>query len=65
MILQLLTIDNDFPVPVDEHGSVKILPHPFDPIYLNFAITKAVVNIFAEILHAGRGAIDMKQQTGF
>ena len=28
--------------------------------YLNFAITKAVVNIFAEILHAGRGAMDMK-----
>ena len=28
--------------------------------YLNFAITKAIVNIFAEILHAGREAIDMK-----
>ena len=28
--------------------------------YLNFAMTKAVVNIFAEILHAGREAIDMK-----
>ena len=28
--------------------------------YLNFAMTKAVVNIFAEILHAGRRAIDMK-----
>ena len=28
--------------------------------YLNFAITKAIVNIFAEILHAGRAAIDMK-----
>ena len=26
--------------------------------YLNFAITKAVVNIFAEILHADRRAID-------
>ena len=28
--------------------------------YLNFAITKAIDNIFAEILHAGRAAIDMK-----
>ena len=28
--------------------------------YLNFAITKAIVNIFAESLHAGRAAIDMK-----
>ena len=28
--------------------------------YLNFAITKAIVNIFAEILHTGRAAIDMK-----
>ena len=28
--------------------------------YLNFAITKAIVNIFAEMLHAGRAAIDMK-----
>ena len=28
--------------------------------YLNFAITKAIVNIFAEILHTGRVAIDMK-----
>ena len=28
--------------------------------YLNFAITKAIVNIFAEILHAGRATIDMK-----
>ena len=28
--------------------------------YLNFAITKAIINIFAEILHAGRVAIDMK-----
>ena len=28
--------------------------------YLNFVITKAVVNIFAEILHAGRAAIFMK-----
>ena len=28
--------------------------------YLNFAITKAIVNILAEILHAGRAAIDMK-----
>ena len=28
--------------------------------YLNFAITKAIVNIFAETLHTGRAAIDMK-----
>ena len=28
--------------------------------YLNFAITKAITNIFAEILHTGRAAIDMK-----
>ena len=28
--------------------------------YLNFAITKAIVNIFSETLHAGRAAIDMK-----
>ena len=28
--------------------------------YLNFAIIKAIVNIFVEILHADRAAIDMK-----
>ena len=28
--------------------------------YLKFAITKAIVNIFVEMLHAGRAAIDMK-----
>ena len=28
--------------------------------YFNFAITKAIVSIFAEVLHAGRAAIDMK-----
>ena len=28
--------------------------------YLNFAIAKAIVNIFAENFHAGRAAIDMK-----
>ena len=39
------------------HGSVKISPTPLTPHkgpkvkYLNFTITKAVVNIFAEILH--------------
>ena len=43
-------------MPVDKNGSVKVLPH----LYLNFAITKAIVNILAEILHAGRAAIDMK-----
>ena len=61
-IKQLLTIDHDCPVPVDKHGSVKILPHPFDHTYgwvkyLNFAITKVVVNTFAEILNADKGAI--------
>ena len=42
-ILQLLTIDHDCLVPVDKHGSVKNLTHPFDPLgeeskvkYLNF-----------------------------
>ena len=30
-IQQVLTIDHDCPVPVDKCGSVKILPHPFDP----------------------------------
>ena len=28
--------------------------------YFNFSITEAIVDIFAEILHAGRAAIDMK-----
>ena len=35
-----------------KHGSVK-------KIILNFAITKAVLDIVCEILHAGRGAIDI------
>ena len=54
-------------MPVDKHGSVKVLPPPLltppkgsKVKYLNFAITKAIVNIFAEILHAGRATIDMK-----
>ena len=46
----------------------KFYPTPLTPPngskvkYSNFAITKAVtvVNIFAEILHAGRGVIDME-----
>ena len=65
-IQQLLTIDHDYQLPDDNHGSVKILPHPFDPPkgskvkYLIFLITKTVVNFFAEIMHAGRAAIDMK-----
>ena len=53
-------------MPVDKHGSVKVLPHPLlittkgsKVNYLNFAITKAIVNIFAVILHAGRAAISM------
>ena len=32
--------------------------------YLNFVINKAVVNIFAEILHADRAAIDIKHIKG-
>ena len=44
-------------MPVDKHGSVKVLPYH---LYFNFATTKATVNIFAEILYAGRAAIDMK-----
>ena len=44
----------------------KFYPTPLTPLkgskvkYLNFTITKTVVNILAEILHEGRGAIDMK-----
>ena len=33
-------------------------------MYLNFIIIKAVVNIFAESLHAGRATIDMKHIKG-
>ena len=55
---------HDCPVPVDKHDSVKNLPHPLDlgskVKYLNFEITKSVVNIFTKILHAGRGKIEMK-----
>ena len=28
--------------------------------YLNFVITKVIINIFAELWHAGRAAIDVK-----
>ena len=48
----------------------KFYPTPFDPTlgskvkYLNFEITTAIVNIFAESLHAGRAAIFMKQIKG-
>ena len=58
-IYQLLTVDHDCPVPVDKNSSVKTYSTPLTPLtgskvkYLNFAITKAVVN-------TGRGAIDMK-----
>ena len=44
----------------------KFYPTPLTPPkgskvkYLNFAITKAIINIFAEFLRAGRAAIDMK-----
>ena len=53
-------------MPVDKHVSVKLLPHLLTPPkgsnvkYLNFAITKAAINTFAEILHAGIDAINMK-----
>ena len=45
-------LDHDCQVPVDKHGSVKVLPHPLWPHlrgqvkYLNFAITKAIGNTF-------------------
>ena len=40
---------------------MPLIPHKGSKVkHLNFAITKAVVNIFAEILHAGRKAIDLK-----
>ena len=42
-------IYHDYPVPVGKHGSVKVLPHP-----------KQLSIFSAEILHAGRAAIDMK-----
>ena len=32
--------------------------------YLDFVINKAVVNIFADILHADRAAINMKRIKG-
>ena len=42
-------LDYDCPLPVDKHGSVKVLPHPLWPHLRgqrsNFAITKAIVNI--------------------
>ena len=54
-------------MPVDKNGSVKVLPHPpltppkgSEVKYFNFSITKAIINIFSETLHAGRAAIDMK-----
>ena len=49
-------------MPVDKHGSVKVFPPPkWSTVkYLNFAITKDIVIFFAEILHKGRAAIDMK-----
>ena len=50
-------------MPVDKCNSVKNLPHlkaGSKVKYLNFAITKSVVNIFYEILHAGRRIIDKK-----
>ena len=56
-------MDHDCQLPVDKHGSVKVLSHPFKGSkvkYFNFAKTQAIVNIFAEIYHAGRAAIDMK-----
>ena len=71
-IWELLTKGHDCPVPVDKHGSVqKNLPHSLDPLggvkYFSFAITKSVVIVFNETLHADRGTIDMKHnyETGF
>ena len=49
-ISQLLTIDQDWPVPVDKHGSDKHFTPPLDTLggvkYLNLAITRSVINIF-------------------
>ena len=61
-INKLLTIHHDYPVPADKHGSVNPLipPKGAKTKYSNFAITKAVVNMFAKILHADRAAKDMK-----
>ena len=59
-IKQLLTIHQDYPVPVDKHGSVK----GSKVKYLNFVITKAIVNILAEILNVGRASIDINISNG-
>ena len=60
-ISQLLTTDHDCPVPVDKHGSVKNFPQPLRAYrWSQRSNIKFSLNIFIEILHAGREAIDMK-----
>ena len=48
-----MAVSKFYPTPLTRPKGSKVK-------YLNFAITEAIVNIFAEILHAGRAAIDMK-----
>ena len=48
-----MTVSKSYPTPLTP-------PKVSNVKYLNFAITNAVVNIFAEIMHAGRGAINTK-----
>ena len=47
-------------MPVDKHGSAPpSIPTKGSKVkYLNFAVTKAIVNIFYDILHAGKAAKD-------
>ena len=49
-------------MPVDKHGSVKILPHCFNLTngVKSQILLRHLLILFAEILHADRGAIDMK-----
>ena len=57
MIAQCLLISNA----VSKFYQPLLIPPKGPKVkYLDFAITKAIVNIFAEIFHAGRAAIDMK-----
>ena len=60
-----MTIGHDSPGPVDKHNSDKNFtpPHPLGGVkgqMFKFAITKSVIYIFTDILHAGRGIIDLK-----
>ena len=52
-LLISMAVSKYYPTPLTPRKGSKVK-------YFNFAITKVVVNIFAEILHAGRGAIYME-----